>query len=238
MLDCATPSPDTNQTGHRHHAVPPTPPSSRRGRSLAKNPDFPGGNARRRQYLVLCRNVSRAATRQYEKCGLTSRPRPWHVAGRIASARSAASLGKFSTRPPRDTLGAHGRHPRPVRVNSSPVLTLWATAVAELLGYPPETALTLERFVAGPSARTKTRRLGIMDEAQEAAEQNAAATGLKLRVRTVRLLGRDIPVLPEKERATGEEWRTQVARKRTMVCAFGTDSSNSRVRAQSNDPPL
>ncbi len=33
MPDCATPSPDTNQTEHRHHAVPPTPPSSRRGRS-------------------------------------------------------------------------------------------------------------------------------------------------------------------------------------------------------------
>ena len=34
-----------------------------------------------------------------------------------------------------------------------------------------------------------------MDEAKEAAERNAAAAGLKPEVKTVRLLGRDIPVL-------------------------------------------
>jgi hypothetical protein len=119
-----------------------------------------------------------------------------------------------------------------------------------------------------------------MDEAQEAAERNAAAAGLKPEVETVRLLGRDIPVLaaadgtlrtedsgkpasakcvqsylvrvlgdrlgearaamealaashpPQKERASKEEWRAQVGRKRIMACALGTDSSNSRVRAQ------
>jgi len=43
-----------------------------------------------------------------------------------------------------------------------PVLTLWATVVAEQLGRLPETALTLSRFVAGSSARAKARRLGII----------------------------------------------------------------------------
>jgi len=61
---------------------------------------------------------------------------------------------------------------------------------------PPETALTLGRFVARSSARAKARRLGTMDEAQEAAERNVAADGLKPQVQTVRLLGCDIPVLP------------------------------------------
>jgi len=45
--------------------------------------------------------------------------------------------------------------PPPIRVNRAPVLTLWATVVAERLGYPPETAVTLGRFVAGSSARAK-----------------------------------------------------------------------------------
>ena len=53
--------------------------------------------------------------------------------------------------------------PPPIRVNRAPVLTLWATVVAERLGYPPETALTPGRFVAGSSARAKARRLGIID---------------------------------------------------------------------------
>jgi hypothetical protein len=35
-------------------------------------------------------------------------------------------------------------------------LTLWAAVVAEWLGYGPETALTLGRFVAGSSARKGT----------------------------------------------------------------------------------
>jgi hypothetical protein len=44
-----------------------------------------------------------------------------------------------------------------IRVNRAPVLTLWATVVAERLGYPPETALTLGRFVEGSSECAKDR---------------------------------------------------------------------------------
>jgi len=63
-------------------------------------------------------------------------------------------------------------------------------------GYPPETALTLGRFVAGSSARAKARRrLGIIEETQEAEERRARAAELKPRRHTVHLLGRDIPVL-------------------------------------------
>ncbi len=85
--------------------------------------------------------------------------------------------------------------PPPIRVNRAPVLTLWATVVAERLGYPPETAMTLGRFVAGSSTRAKARRVGIIDETQEADERRAQAAALKPRRQTVHLLGRDIPVL-------------------------------------------
>ena len=86
--------------------------------------------------------------------------------------------------------------PVPIHVNRAPVLTLWAAVVAERLGHPPETALTLGRFVAGSSALAKVRRLGIIDETQEAEERRQRAEELKPRRQTVRLLGREVPVLP------------------------------------------
>jgi hypothetical protein len=47
----------------------------------------------------------------------------------------------------------------PVTVNRAPVLTLWAAVVAERLGHPPDTALTLGRSVAGSAARVKARNI-------------------------------------------------------------------------------
>jgi len=47
-----------------------------------------------------------------------------------------------------------------VIVNRAPVLTLWAAVVAERLGHPADTALTLGRAVAGSAARMKTRNIG------------------------------------------------------------------------------
>jgi hypothetical protein len=67
--------------------------------------------------------------------------------------------------------------------------------VAERLGYPSETALTLGRFVAGSIARAKSRRLDISDEKQDSEERHARAAELKPRRQTVHLLGRDIPVV-------------------------------------------
>jgi hypothetical protein len=86
--------------------------------------------------------------------------------------------------------------PPPIPVNRAPVLTLWATVVAERLGYAPDTVLTLGRAVCSASARTKARRLGIINDAQQAAERNATGAALKPRVQTVRPLGRDSPMLP------------------------------------------
>jgi hypothetical protein len=78
----------------------------------------------------------------------------------------------------------------PVRVNRAPVLTLWAAIVAERLGHPPDTALSLASAVAGTAARAKARRLGLEDEA------GAADHGEGPGQRTVRLLGREVPVTP------------------------------------------
>jgi hypothetical protein len=48
-----------------------------------------------------------------------------------------------------------------VTINRAPVLTLWASVVAERLGYARDEALTLGKAVAGLTAQSKGRRLGI-----------------------------------------------------------------------------
>lgn len=63
-----------------------------------------------------------------------------------------ASRDVFLIGMPGDTLPPMDPAPLPVAVNRAPVLTLWATVVVERLGYVPETALTLGRFVAGSNA--------------------------------------------------------------------------------------
>jgi len=50
-----------------------------------------------------------------------------------------------------------------VRVNRAPVLTLWAAAVAERLGFERDEALTLGRALAGLTAHAKGVRLGILE---------------------------------------------------------------------------
>lgn len=50
---------------------------------------------------------------------------------------------------------------RVVTINRAPVLTLWATVVAERLGYRRDEALTFGKAVAGLNAQAKGRRLGI-----------------------------------------------------------------------------
>jgi hypothetical protein len=48
-----------------------------------------------------------------------------------------------------------------VMMNRAPVLTLWASVVAERMGYDRSTSLTLGKAVAGLNAQSKGRMLGI-----------------------------------------------------------------------------
>ena len=82
-----------------------------------------------------------------------------------------------------------------VTTNRAPVLTLWATVVAEQLGYDPEAALTLGKAVAGLNAQSKGRRLGIFEEPkgpQEEREPKARQPGEQF---VVSLLNRRVPVV-------------------------------------------
>jgi hypothetical protein len=82
-----------------------------------------------------------------------------------------------------------------VKINRAPVLTLWATVVAERLGYDHETALTLGKAVAGLNAQSKGRRLGMFEEPkgpQEEREPSARKPGEPF---LVSLLNRRVPVI-------------------------------------------
>jgi hypothetical protein len=82
-------------------------------------------------------------------------------------------------------------------VNRAPVLTLWAAIVAERLGHPPDTALSLASYVAGTAARAKARRLGITEDS-DGARSKAEERATKKR-ETVRLLGRDIALAHDED---------------------------------------
>jgi hypothetical protein len=106
----------------------------------------------------------------------------------------------------------------PIRVNRAPVLTVWATVVAERLGHPPETAWTLCRFRRGVhSARAGTRPQNT-DQAQDAAERHAQAATVKPRRQTIRSLGRNIPVLAAGD--GGHARRMMASPRRTEAQAY------------------
>src|SRR6195952_5889553 len=83
----------------------------------------------------------------------------------------------------------------PLTVNRAPVLTLWAAVVAERLGHPRDTALTLGRAVAGSAARVKARNIG---REERKADRDADTPRLREEPVTapVLLLGKTIRLLP------------------------------------------
>jgi len=95
--------------------------------------------------------------------------------------------------------------PKPeVLVNRAPVLTLWAAVVAERLGHPQGTALTLGKAVAGLNAQAKGRRLGIFEASKEPGGAPKPKAPLPEEAEVLPLLGRAVPVIhtPQGIRAT------------------------------------
>src|SRR4051812_32621776 len=119
-------------------------------------------------------------------------------------------------------------HGRMIRVNRAPVLTLWATVVAEQLGFDRDAALTLGRAVAGSSAQMKGRALGIYEPSEEPPSTAAEERREHLEPDEplgVRLLGRTVPVIrtPDGIRAMEKDFRPASATsvKRYLASKFG-----------------
>jgi len=66
------------------------------------------------------------------------------------------------------------RGTRSITINRAPVLTLWASVVAERLGYAHDEALTLGQAVAGMNAAAKARSLGLARPREKPAVEKKA----------------------------------------------------------------
>ena len=78
-------------------------------------------------------------------------------------------------------------------INRAPVLTLWATTVAERLGFDREEALSLGKAVAGLTAQSKGRRLGIYKPVpQEVKKARARRRGEEF---LIEICGRPVPAI-------------------------------------------
>jgi hypothetical protein len=119
-----------------------------------------------------------------------------------------------------------------ILVNRAPVLTLWAAVVAEQLGHPADTALTLGRAVAGAAARVKARSIG---REERKADRDADTPRLRPEPVTapVFLLGQEIRLLPnadgELRAADGEQPADPAAVERYLTKAFGDRLDEVRV---------
>src|SRR5262245_44143499 len=82
-----------------------------------------------------------------------------------------------------------------IKINRAPVLTLWATVVAERLGYNKSEALTLGKAVAGLNAQSKGRRLGIYEEKSEADKEKEKKKEKPAKTELIELMGRGIPTV-------------------------------------------
>jgi hypothetical protein len=90
-----------------------------------------------------------------------------------------------------------------VTINRAPVLTLWATVVAERLGFDRDEALSLGKAVTGLNAQSKGQRLGIYTRTEKEGKRRAER-GIS---DAVELMGREIPVVrtPEGVRAVNKD---------------------------------
>ncbi len=82
---------------------------------------------------------------------------------------------------------------RNILTNRAPVLTLWATTVAERLGFDQDEALSLGKAVAGLNAQSKGQRLGIYKPVpQEVKKARARKRGEEF---LIELCGRQVPAI-------------------------------------------
>src|SRR5262245_56291984 len=82
-----------------------------------------------------------------------------------------------------------------IKINRAPVLTLWATIVAERMGYKKDEALTFGKAVAGIKAQCKGRRMGIYEEKSDEEKEKDKKKEKPAKVEFVEILGRGVPAV-------------------------------------------
>jgi hypothetical protein len=79
-----------------------------------------------------------------------------------------------------------------IKINRAPFLTLWASVVARRLGYDEDEALTLGRAVAGLTAQSKGRRLGIYTPRPEGEREQVRQKREEIGAETVEMMDRAV----------------------------------------------
>jgi hypothetical protein len=119
---------------------------------------------------------------------------------------------------------------RNILINRAPVLTLWATTVAERLGFDQDEALSLGKAVAGLNAQSKGQRLGIFKPApQEVKKARARKRGEEF---FVEICGRQVPAIntPEGVRAVIKNQPVEAKSvERYLESKFGDSLSAARA---------
>jgi|ERR1039458_1381341 hypothetical protein len=82
---------------------------------------------------------------------------------------------------------------RKILINRAPVLTLWASVVAQRLGFDRDEALSLGKAVAGLTAQSKGRRLGIYKPVPKEIKKARAKT--RGEEYLVEICGRPVPAV-------------------------------------------
>ena len=80
-----------------------------------------------------------------------------------------------------------------IKINRAPFLTLWASVVAVRLGYAKDEALTLGRAVAGLTAQSKGRRLGIYTPSPDKQRDELREKREEIGAESVEMMDRVIP---------------------------------------------
>lgn len=123
---------------------------------------------------------------------------------------------------------------RNIFINRAPVLTLWAATVAERLGFDHDEALSLGKAVAGLTAQSKGRRLGIYKPVpEEIRKARARKRGEEF---LVEICGRSVPAISTEDgvRAVTKDRPVEPGSvERYLESKFG--ESLGRVRAAMHD---
>jgi hypothetical protein len=118
-----------------------------------------------------------------------------------------------------------------ILVNRAPFLTLWASIVAGRLGYDADEALVLGRAVAGQTAASKGKRLGILEERSAEDRRELETRREVLGAEAIHFMTRTTPCLrtPQGLRAWPRPHRS------TRTASAATSNRKSRMRFRSSD---
>jgi hypothetical protein len=123
-----------------------------------------------------------------------------------------------------------------ISINRAPVLTLWASVVAERLGYSEDEALSLGKALTGLTAQAKGRRLGIIHAREDKAGKSKPKAKKPIQEIRVEILGRTLPATRTDDGIRAVKDATIISpesARRYLESKFGDDLAAAKAAMQS-----